>query len=137
MGFGTAAEVKSHKEINIPGISYVGVITSAEDKISKQASQRPFTSLAIKIEDSVPGGQDVDDDLFLDPYDSTVFTNLYTVLQGDNKFFANNASKTNKSFLEATDDLTECDDIIGLKVGFTVAYNKKTGEQNIARFFKV
>lgn len=135
MGFGSVEDVKGFTAIGIPAMSYVGKIEAAEDCVSKKENKRQYTKLTILIEDSVPGGQDIDEDLYINPYDSKVYTNCFQILPGDNKFFANGAGLKNKSLEEATGTV-ESSELVGKQVGFTVSYNKKDGQQEIARFFK-
>ena len=82
MGFNMNVEdVKNYEEMLIPEGKYLGEVIDGTD--GETQKNRGKIDLRVKLLDTIPSGEDLDLDSFLDPIDSLVFPHIYLPMDGD------------------------------------------------------
>lgn len=136
MAFNTSVDdAKGFVEPTIPPYTYLATIQEAKEKTNDN-NGRNMLVVALKIDDTVPSGQDFDPDLFLDPYDAMHWDTIMESIDGDHPFFATNCKKKMAGFANATGtfDPTALD---GMQVKFSVKINKKDGKAEVDSYSAV
>ena len=120
--------IKDYKEMLIPEGKYlVEIIDGKDDETQKN---RGRLALRAKIIDTIPAGEDIDLDSFLDPIDSLIFPNIYLPMDGDVPLTKNFMTKTLQGYLihfeveASTPGVLTAKDFIGCSGGIVVKYQK-------------
>lgn len=122
------ADVKDYVEMLIPEGKYVVECLSAKEGMTLK--DRGKIDLRLKILDTIPSGEDIDLESFLDPIDSSVFGAIYFVKDGDIPRTKNMMIKTLQSYLKhfevesAVDGVLTGDDFVGCNGGIVIKYEK-------------
>ena len=122
-------DVKNYEELLIPEGKYVVEILDGKDEETQK--HRGKLGLRAKILDTIPAGEDLDLDAFLDPIDSLVFPNIYLPMDGDVARTKNMMTKILQGYLvhfeveASTAGVLTAKDFIGCSGGILVKHERR------------
>lgn len=121
--------VKDFKEKLYPKGPYEGQIVAVEEKTA--SSGREFFALQVKILETIPAEQEIDEEEFLNPLGKTVFYNVMTPMHDTDKpgtisMFQKNLSNMLKfgNIDPAVEGELSGDDLLNQYVGVIMSHNK-------------
>lgn len=121
-------KIKDYEEMLIPEGKYLVEILDGKDEETQK--HRGKLGLRAKILDTIPAGEDLDLDSYLDPIDSLVFPNIYLPMDGDVTRTKNMMTKILQGYLvhfeveSSTPGVLTAKDFIGCSGGIVVKHEK-------------
>lgn len=122
------ASIKDYEEMLIPAGKYLVEILEGKDEETQKG--RGKLGLRAKIIDTIPAGEDIDLDAFLDPIDSLIFPNIYLPMEGDVSRTKNMMTKILQGYLvhfeveAGTPGVLTAKDFIGCSGGIVVKHER-------------
>ncbi len=120
--------IKDFEEMLIPPGKYQVEVLSGKDGTTMK--DRGKMDLRVKILDTIPAGEDIDTDAYLDPIDTQLFVSLYLPMDGDKPSTKNMMTKNLKNFLinfdvdPANEGVISAEDFVGCTGGVTVKHER-------------
>jgi len=120
------SEIKNYEEMLIPEGKYLVEVLSGKDGTTMK--DRGKMDLRVKILDTIPAGEDLDLDSYLDPIDSQLFIPIYLPMDGDKVSTKNMMTKILSNFLNFFDveaseaGVLTAEDFVGCSGGIVVKH---------------
>ncbi len=93
--------MKDYQDLLYPEGKYLVEVIKAKEGVTKNGRQK--LDLTLKILDTVPAGEPIDTDNFLDPIDQVIFSSIYFAQDSDPKRSADFMNKLLRDYLKSFD----------------------------------